>query len=69
MFFDSPRTAAFWVIYGVPATILTLVIAALIQPAVWAIVGVAGIVGASAWTAKRWRRASDTLMPSRFIGS
>jgi hypothetical protein len=69
MLFDPPRTAAIWVIYGIPATVLTLVIAALIQPAVWAIAGLAGIVGASAWTAKLWRRGADTPMPSRFIGS
>jgi hypothetical protein len=68
MISDPPRSGAIWVIYGVPAIVLSLVIAALIQPAVWAIAGLAGIVGTSAWTAKLWR-ASDIPMPSRFIGS
>ena len=68
MLVNPLRNTTIWVIYGVPAAILTLVMAALIQPAVWAIAGLAGIVGASAWTAKLWR-ASDIPMPSRFIGS
>ena len=68
MIFDPPRTATIWVTYGVPAIALTLVIAALIQPTVWAIAGLAGIVGASAWTAKLGR-VSDIPRPSRFIGS
>ena len=69
MFFDPPRTATGWIIYGVPVTVLTLVIAAMIQPAVWAIVGLAGIVGVSAWVAKLWRRSPEIPMPDRFIGS
>jgi hypothetical protein len=68
MFFDPPRTLAFWLINGIPAAALTLIIAALIQPAIWATAGLASVVGVGAWTAEL-RRRSDLLPPSAFIGS
>ena len=68
MFFDPPRTLAFWLINGIPAAVLTLVIAALIQPAIWATVGLASVVGAGAWTAEL-RRRSALPLPSAFTGS
>jgi Flp pilus assembly protein TadB len=69
MFFDPPRTLAFWLIYGVPAAVLTLIIAALIQPAVWAVTALAGIVGGGAWVADQQRRSTDLPRPTVFIGS
>lgn len=69
MLFDPPRTAAFWIIYGLPAAVLTLVVSALIQPAVWGIAVLAGMVGAGAWIAKLWRYSLDIPKPSQFIGS
>ncbi|MDO9714214.1 hypothetical protein [Paracraurococcus lichenis] len=68
MFFDPPRTLTFWLVNGIPAAVLTLVIAALIQPAVWAVAGLASVIGAGAWTAELRRRSTD-LSPKAFIGS
>ena len=68
MFFDPPRTIAFWLINGIPAAVLTIVIVAMIQPAIWVAAGFAGIINAAAWMA--WaRRRSSLPLPKTFVGS
>ena len=69
MFFDPPRTAAFWLIHGIPAAVLTVIMAALMAPLVWLVTALTGVIGASAWTAEQQRRWTDLPEPSRFIGT
>jgi Flp pilus assembly protein TadB len=69
MIFDPPRTLVLWLINGIPAAVLTLIVLALIQPAVWAAAGLAGAVGVGAWTAELHRRSTHLPRPKAFIGS
>jgi hypothetical protein len=69
MIFDSPRTLALWLINGIPTAVLTLILLALIQPAVWAAAGLASTVGVGAWTAELRRRSTHLPRPKAFIGS
>jgi ABC-type microcin C transport system permease subunit YejE len=54
--YTPPRTSTTLIACILPGLFMVLVLAALIQPALWAAIGVVGIVSAGVWLATLRRR-------------
>ena len=56
--YTPPRTSTTLIACILPGLVMVLVLAALIQPALWAAIGVVGVVSAGVWLATLRRRSN-----------
>ena len=63
--YTPPRTTTILIACILPGLVMILVLAALIQPAVWAGIGLAGVVAAGVWLANQRRRSNEPPGPMR----